>query len=153
MIWTSEQRAHALLLFNDGASAGDIAPRFGVSRSAVLGMLKRARDNGLTVRASGPERRVKRPRGPGRKAQSPKRAMSDVIEVEAIEVDGCREQAPPVSFDALEAGQCKWPVSGPHGDGYCGQPTGGKRLSFCAHHRALAIQPTTTKLRLAPWMR
>lgn len=59
--WPDDFRDQIVALWNDGLSAGEIAGRFNLSRSAVIGKMHRLRDAGWQIRTSGPKvRKVNR---------------------------------------------------------------------------------------------
>lgn len=155
-MWTDERLEQAKAWVGEGMTARQIADRFGMTRNAVIGKLRRAghRGGGGTAPKERTERRPKlakppRPKnrhyklGFGSRFQSP-------VPLKAKPVVG--PPAPPEArmIGILELGPtvCKFPIGDPRhaGFGYCGHKRFGVS-SYCEYHHRLAYVPERARAR------
>lgn len=147
--WTDEQKMRAAKLWQDGASAGQIAAEFGCSRSSVIGIAHRNRalfpnkpPSAKKPRApkSGPMARPFVVRKP--KVAWPKAPVLPKAEPVEEKPDPDFQPPNPVSILDLTHETCRWPLwpMGDHpgaGGLYCGEAVDGES-AWCRHHRLRA---------------
>lgn len=142
--WTVDRLAELQKLRAQKKSASVIAAELGTTKGAVVGAVKRARDNGdasfewsavkATITADG--------RQPAPKKAAIALVWTDPVPrcpdlplfQQAIGVSASRH----VSIIDLERDECRWPDE--RGPGYCGGSTA-RGESFCPGHRRLAYRP------------
>lgn len=169
MSWTDERVEQLKALWNDGASASQIAKQLGgVSRNAVIGKVHRL---GLSNRVgekveglSEPEAEAEAPAAAPPPAPEAARAAAPEP-VEEIEEEDEEEvlfeeepAAPQVDLASLEKKArrlslleltertCKWPIGDPNHDDFhfCGLPSAAGK-PYCAAHTLAAYQPMSNR--------
>lgn len=141
--WTPEEVEQVCEMWNGGAGAREVGALFGVSASAVAGLVKRERDAGRALRRKVPgnipkhksrfalgQRKVRPLTETKREAA---RAVHDPI------WEALPESRPVSLMDSTDA-HCKWPLGDPMGDDFkfCGAPV--SRGSYCATHARMSVQ-------------
>jgi GcrA cell cycle regulator len=142
-----ERNDRILTRWVNGESAGMIAKAFvGLSRSAVMGVVHRARRAGRCERDGGPTKSLPRPRAfrtyaPRVKKEAP--AMKERVRVAPGAAPSLN-----LSLSDLGRGQCKWATT-PHDSAahrFCGHPaTPGK--PYCEPHARLSVSQSSAKIR------
>lgn len=134
--WTEERVQQLRKLHEEGLSCSLIGIELGLTRNAVIGKLARlglksapkvVRDNrqrGATRKAD-PTRFRSRPRTD---AELPRLAVADVVPLH-------------LSLDDLRPTTCRYPY-GDRAYTYCGHPTAGAGMSYCAPHHHLCYGGT-----------
>lgn len=158
----SEQVARneeVIALWNKGNSGDDIGAKLGMSRAAVIGVIHRARYNGIKVRSGRNARSQSSEKKLGRPANQPKPKMETVVRVVVpdtlrlgLEHLDCFERQPlmkaagqiGIDYDLAEKDSCMWPTwSGPDKKGdVCGLPVQGNGIPYCNHHYRCAYRPS-----------
>lgn len=138
--WTDKDTQEVIRLWNEGYSAGQIANKFEVTRSSVMGKVARLRKRGVQMRTffpaqSKPVHRAKAQRKNGfgiySKAKPPALSVKPYVpHLPAVE-EACNKP-----FLELGCGDCRFPVSEHH---YCARqsPDGS---SYCEMHRRVVYQ-------------
>ncbi|MFB9952050.1 GcrA family cell cycle regulator [Rhizobium puerariae] len=159
--WTEELTLKAADLWNDGKTASQIAPIFGVSRNAIVGLAHRkpklfkkkgnaAKGNNKphNVPAIKPNRNTgffERPKRDGMTVTAKKKAVKREAEEDALIIEALPE---PTSYDAerlvvakelheLGRCECHWPLNQGGPFLFCSAETGGK--TYCAPHASRAM--------------
>lgn len=117
-------------LWREGRSGGHIAGQFAMSRSAVMGIIDRAKKRGEPglVRVDRYSNHVKPEKSRKTRRLKANRPLYPV-HIPFM-----------VQLEALEGGQCRWPIGDPKMPdfGFCGRPQA-DNSSYCAHHHAIAV--------------
>ena len=165
MTWTDERVELLRKLWTDGLSASQIAGELGgVTRNAVIGKVHRL---GLSGRAKAPSTVSARPRKPrapshpmsatfrvqGNTALAPIRLPEEDVEPETdVALMPMAEVVPfvceRVTIMELRECMCRWPIGDPGRPDFrfCGGRTNAG-IPYCAHHAAIAYQPTSDRRR------
>lgn len=126
MTWTDEEREWVIAMFNGGASAAAIARELGngTTRSAIIGLIDRARSRGVAIRTKEPSRtRIFRLPGPHAKAtRTPPVKVRDLPSPEARRQEDGRF----VGTLDLKPADCRWP----HGE------VGAEDFHYCANAKS-----------------
>ncbi len=157
MGWSPEARQKVYELWMKGYSASQIAPRFNVTRNAIIGVIHRAGWNRGVVHRPRPKP------GPGSNGGKPKarpvpgqhvaHQMMHRIKDRTTGSRVCGEAVPalhsrPCTIDKLAPGRCRFPLWNhevtPNGidDRYCGASADG---TYCEHHELMCWNGTSSK--------
>ncbi len=149
-------REQIIALWNEGKSAGEIAPLFKTTRAAVIGVVHRykgpKRAGGRKSPRAGTS--IGRPR-----ASKPVKPSQPAQALPSLPKIGPQAKAPPKASalvfiaedprDIVHVTGCRWPVqhdaNAVGGMLFCNaEPDGAK--SYCAHHAAQSVAPYSAKL-------
>lgn len=151
--WDDDTTATAVKLWGEGLSATGIARRIGgLTRNAVIGKLHRLglkRDGTVKITRTRAQNKVVRQRQRAPKPATEVRRILAAMATEPLPAERPDDIAR-VSFAALEAHHCRWPVGevGQPGFGFCGC----KRVEgapYCADHVRRAYAGVQ-KVRIRP---
>lgn len=161
----AQKHARILGLWKTGATSGEIAELVKLSRSAVMGILFRARKRGL-IEMRKTDTVEKKPRTEPRRARvkrlvlpsvfDPEPDAAPIFDYDATPITDNHEPSPepcePVHILDARFGQCRWIVGRAHDNlvNFCGQPTKGG-LSYCvAHHKMVYVPFSKMKTKTQP---
>ena len=149
--WTPERVEMAHRLWREGKSASEIerALNCGISRSAVIGRVRR---DGV-VRSISPGDVVHKPKGAG--FRKPKTATTPKLpppvlpvftDIEPLRVDGRL-----LTITDLQSQHCKWPIGDPRAArfGFCGRDV--EKGCYCPHHAIRAFYPLASRRPIKPY--
>ena len=156
LMWTDERVEQAKAWVSEGMTAREIAERFGTTRNAVIGKLRRAghRGGGGIAPKEKSERRPKVAKPPRPKNRHYKLGFGSRFQ-SPVPLKAKPVIEPPVPPEAMMLGimdlgptACKFPIGDPrHADfGYCGH----KRIGvspYCPYHHALAYRSERERAR------
>lgn len=169
----TERERTVLRMRQEGLSGGEIAGRLGVSRSAVLGSIRRMKAKGIAVPGSQTVQRkpkddsqpkTPRTRRPSKalahlpggaprtnqydlKARAERRATDPGVTITRAAAWSPIEGVEPVGLFDLTSTTCRWPVfDGDDPARFCGAKCPVEH-SYCRAHAALSYQPAVHRLR------
>lgn len=165
--WTPERDKRLLEMIGRGLTAGQIAPKLGVSRSSVIGRCHRLKAK-MVAEPPGPrpKPRPRTPVPPAPRAAAPRKRVvagialppskpsvdrpSPSAEIISTSRAECFQPLPdtaPISLLATGSSLCKFPVNGVLGrdDHFCGQPKTKESSPYCAVHSRIAFNPAPLK--------
>jgi hypothetical protein len=165
--WTPERDKRLLEMIGRGLTAGQIAPKLGVSRSSVIGRSHRLKAKMVAERPGPkPKPRPKTPARPApRAAALRKRVVAGIALPPAKPCIGrpspsaeiipatraeCFQPLPdtaPISLIETGSRLCRFPVNGLLGrdDHFCGQPKTDESSPYCVIHSRIAFNPAPLK--------
>ena len=139
--WLSDEADRmTMALHTEGMSATAIGAVMGVSKNAVIGLIRRIKDSNGTYRPQASPMRTKGLRTDGT-PMPPK--VERLPKPPTTTIRGSCNPAV-LAYVPAHRGKCLWPMWGDHERPtmrFCDGPTTGPGQSYCAHHRAIAWQP------------
>lgn len=138
MAWSDVDKAAAVKsFFEDGEVASKIAKRFGVTRSAVLGLMHRHRvKNRISTRSPVAPMAKKSPRRPTVTIHKP--AIAGMTAMTGTKISPWPKAPGGLSIAEIGTAECRFAITshdvGKSEHRFCGAPADG---SFCAHHTRL----------------